>query len=251
VMALSRRGLLPAAHATAPLPRIDPQSWLEPMLHAGITTRALARHIGRAMREADLAGQSGHQVIDGLRPHISRIWTSLPPEEKSRFLRHARTFWEVVRHRMAPAVAHEVSAATKAGVFSVAAARVVSAQGDLDGATLTVRRRGQSAYESQRFDWVVNCTGPGTGKASGFPPGVAQLIDAKHLQMDSDRLGVRSTPSGQALVDAHVSEDLLVVGSLRKADDWESTAVPELRVQAALAAEAIMKLLQRSGTQLH
>jgi uncharacterized NAD(P)/FAD-binding protein YdhS len=35
-----------------------------------------------------------------------------------------------------------------------------------------------------------------------------------------------------------VIEDLVVIGSLRKAGEWESTAVPELRVQAALAADA-------------
>jgi uncharacterized NAD(P)/FAD-binding protein YdhS len=198
------------------------------------------------MREADLAGQNGQQVIDGLRPHISHIWRALPPRERSRFLRHARAFWEVARHRMAPAVAQEVKAATDAGVFSVSAARILSARGDVDGATLTVRRRGRSVHESHRFDWIINCTGPGMGRESGFPPSVAGLIDAKCLEIDPDRLGVRSTANGQAIVDARVIEDLLLVGSLRKADNWESTAVPELRVQAALAAETIIELLHRS-----
>jgi uncharacterized NAD(P)/FAD-binding protein YdhS len=248
VMAFSRRGLSPAAHTGAPLPRIDPRDWLEPLLHAEteITTRALTRNISRAMREADLAGQNGQQVIDGLRPHISHIWRALPPRERSRFLRHARAFWEVARHRMAPTVAQEVKVATEAGVFSVAAARILSARGDMDGATLTVRRRGHSVHESHRFDWIVNCTGPGTGRESGFPRSVAGLIDAKYLDIDPDRLGVRSTPNGQAIADARVIEDLLLVGSLRKADNWESTAVPELRVQAALAAETIIELLHRS-----
>jgi uncharacterized NAD(P)/FAD-binding protein YdhS len=247
VMALSRRGLLPAAHLVAPLPRIDPRDWLEPLLHAGteITTRALARKIIRAVREADLLGQYGQQVVDGLRPHISHLWTALPPRERSRFLRHARAFWEVARHRIAPAVAREVGAATEARILSVVAARIISAQGDRDGATLSVRRRGRTAHESHRFDWVINCTGPGTGLESGFPQSVTGLIDAKHLEVDPNRVGVRSTSSGQAIVDSGVIEDLLLVGSLRKADNWESTAVPELRVQAELAAEAIMKLLNR------
>lgn len=248
VMALSRRGLLPAAHTLALLPRIEPKDWLEPLLRAEseITIRALTRNIGRAIREANLAGQNGQQVIDGLRPHISHIWKALPPRERSRFLRHARTFWEVARHRMAPAVAQEVKAATDAGLFCVAAARILSARGDMDGATLTVRRRGRTVHESHRFDWIINCTGPGTGRESGFPPSIAGLIDAKCLEVDPERLGVRSTPNGQAVVDGRVIEDLLLVGSLRKADNWESTAVPELRLQAALAAEAIMQLLHRA-----
>jgi uncharacterized NAD(P)/FAD-binding protein YdhS len=248
VMAFSRRGLLPAAHAVAPLPRIDPRDWLEPLLHAEteITTRGLTRNIRRAVREAESTGQDRRQVIDGLRPHISQIWRALPPRERSRFLRHARAFWEVARHRMAPTVAEEVKAATEAGVFSVAAARILSARGDIDGATLTVRRRGRPVHERHRFDWIVNCTGPGGGRESGFPRSVAGLIETGYLEKDPDSIGVRSTPKGQAIVDARVIEDLILIGSLRKPDGWESTAVPELRLQAALAADAIVQLIHRS-----
>jgi uncharacterized NAD(P)/FAD-binding protein YdhS/predicted metal-dependent enzyme (double-stranded beta helix superfamily) len=248
VMAVSRRGLLPAAHAPAPLVPIDPRGWLEPLLRTDteITTRALTRNIRSAVRGAEAAGQDGRQVIDGLRPYISQIWSALSPQERTRFLRHARAFWEVARHRMAPTVAEEVTAATQAGVFSVAAARILSARGDMDGATLTVRRRGQSVHESHRFDWIVNCTGPGSGRKSEFPPSVARLIDTGYLEADPDSIGVRSTPEGHAIVDARVIGDLILIGSLRKPDNWESTAVPELRLQAALAADAIIQQVTRS-----
>jgi len=249
VMAFSRRGLLPAAHSPAPLPPLDPRDWLEPLLRADATstTRSLTRNIRRAVRDAESAGQDGRQVIDGLRPHISQIWTALSPYERTRFLRHVRAFWEVARHRMAPTVAEAVAAAKEAGIFNVAAARTIWVRGDMDGATLTVRGRGQSVHESHRFDWIINCAGPGSGRECGFPPSVARLIDTGYLQPDTDSIGIRSTPNGQALVDARVIEDLVLIGSLRKADDWESTAVPELRLQAALAADAIVALLARKS----
>jgi uncharacterized NAD(P)/FAD-binding protein YdhS/quercetin dioxygenase-like cupin family protein len=248
VMAFSRRGLLPAAHAAAPLPRIEPREWLEPLLQGEteITTRGLTRSISRAVREAESAGEDARQVIDGLRPHISQIWRALPPRERSRFLRHARAFWEVARHRMAPTVAEEVKAATEAGIFSAAAGRILSARGAIDDATLSLRRRGQSVHELHRFDWIVNCTGPGAGRESGFPPSVSGLIETGYLETDPDSIGVRSTPNGEAVVDARVIEDLILIGSLRKPDSWESTAVPELRLQAALAADAIVRLIHRS-----
>jgi uncharacterized NAD(P)/FAD-binding protein YdhS len=179
-----------------------------------------------------------------MRPHISEIWQALPPPEKKRFLRHARAFWEVMRHRMAPTVAEEVRKAADAGIFSAAAARVLAARGTLDGVTLTVRRRGELAPETLEFDWVVNCTGPGQG--IGLPSIVADLVDAGFLEQDSLGLGVRSTADGRALVDDRVIEDLVVIGSLRKADVWESTAVPELGLQAALAANAIIHRLTSS-----
>jgi uncharacterized NAD(P)/FAD-binding protein YdhS/predicted metal-dependent enzyme (double-stranded beta helix superfamily) len=240
VVGLSRRGLVPAAHAQAALPWIDSLSWLAPLLRAGggITTRAITRRIRAAVRSAESTGQDWRQVIDGLRPYISEIWQALPPPERKRFLRHARAFWEVARHRMAPTVAGEVRKTVDAGIFSAAAARVLAARGTLEGVTLTVRRRGELAPETLEFDWVVNCTGPGQG--IGLPSIVADLVDAGFLEQDSLGLGVRSTADGRALVDDRVIEDLVVIGSLRKADVWESTAVPELGLQAALAANAII-----------
>ncbi|MGO9932257.1 MAG: FAD/NAD(P)-binding protein, partial [Steroidobacteraceae bacterium] len=242
ITAVSRRGLVPAAHAPIPLPPIDPRGWLEPLLRSasGVTTRAITRGLRRAVLAAESAGQSWRQVMDGLRPDISQIWRSLAPHERERFLRHARAFWEVARHRMAPTVAEEVRTATTAGIFSTAAARILGARGTSDGVTLTMRRRAQSAPESLRFDWIVNCTGPGSGFEFGLPPVAADLIEAGYLAQDALGLGVRSTPNGKALAAGRVIEDLVVIGSLRKADEWESTAVPELRLQAALAADAII-----------
>lgn len=249
VMAFSRRGLLPSAHAPAPLTPIDPRDWLEPCLRAGaeMSTRALTRRIRRAILAAESAGQDWRQVIDGLRPPISAIWGALPHCERNRFLRHTRAFWEVMRHRMAPSVAEEVRVAASRGIFNAAAARILSARGDLGGATLTVRRRGESVQESLRFDWIVNCTAPGSGREYGFPSSIAKLIDTGHLEEDPLGLGARSTPNGQAVVDGKVIEDLVLIGSLRKADLWESTAVPELRVQADRAADTIIQLIDRPG----
>ncbi|MGD0501729.1 MAG: FAD/NAD(P)-binding protein [Steroidobacteraceae bacterium] len=246
VVGLSRRGLLPSAHAPSALMRIDPLGWLEPLLRpeSGTTTRSITRKIRCAVRAAEASGQDWRQVIDGLRPHISGIWRALPPRERKRFMRHARAFWEVARHRMAPTVAGETREAVGAGIFSTAAARVVAARGSRDGVALTVRRRGAPAAEVLEFDWIVNCTGPGSGQDIGLPPLISGLIRSGCLEGDSLGLGVRSNADGRAMVQGRIIEDLVLIGSLRKADEWESTAVPELRVQVALAADAVLHRIE-------
>ena len=243
VVGFSRRGVLPAAHRETALPLIDPLRWLEPLLRPDgrITTRSLTRQLRRAIHAAEAGGQDWRQVVDGLRPHTSTIWRALPSDEEGRFLRHARAFWEAARHRMAPTVAREVSGALDAGIFRTAAARVIAARGALDGVALTVRRRGAPAPEVREFDWIVNCTGPGSGQGTGLPPVIAGLIGAGCLEGDPLGLGVRSTPEGLAMVRDRIIDNLVVIGSMRKADEWESTAVPELRVHAALAAEAVIQ----------
>jgi uncharacterized NAD(P)/FAD-binding protein YdhS len=72
------------------------------------------------------------------------------------------------------------------------------------------------------------------------------LTQAGYLEEDTLGLGVRSNLNGQAVIHGKVIEDLVVIGSLRKAGEWESTAVPELRAQAVLAADAILQRINRS-----
>ena len=242
VLALSRRGLLPAAHAPAPLPPIDPRVWLEPLLRddAVLTVSELSNAIRQAVDRAISANQDWRAIIDGLRPSIARLWQKLPPAERKRFLRHARPFWEVARHRMAPIVAASVEEMRRTGLFATIAARALASCGDKDGVTLVIARRGGGEQETRQFDWVVNCTGPGTYGRSGLPPLLANLVSSGYLEEDPLRLGVCCTSDGRALVQGQVIDDLLVVGTLRKPALWESTAVPELRQQCAVAAEIIM-----------
>jgi uncharacterized NAD(P)/FAD-binding protein YdhS len=59
-------------------------------------------------------------------------------------------------------------------------------------------------------------------------------------------LGVETTAAGNAIAaDGAEVPDMFVVGTLRKPAFWESTAVPELRGQAATVAERVLDRLMR------
>jgi uncharacterized NAD(P)/FAD-binding protein YdhS len=243
VVALSRRGLLPCAHAQSPVSPVDPAAWLEPMLSGQPNTvQVLMRALRREMQRALAAHGDWRGVIDGLRPYVARIWQSLPRIERQRFMRHARTFWEVMRHRMAPEVAANVRALAQAGLFQHMAARILTGEGDCDGVTLTICGRGEVVPVTVHFDWIVNCTGPGSVRGHALSPVLTELIRSGYLEEDELGLGVRSTADGHAFAQGRRINDMIVVGTLRKPDLWESTAVPELRQQAAAAAEAILAL---------
>jgi uncharacterized NAD(P)/FAD-binding protein YdhS len=69
-----------------------------------LTTLALLRTLRLEIKHCEAAGGDWRSVIDGLRPQVQALWQALPLQEKRRFLRHLRPYWEVHRHRAAPPV---------------------------------------------------------------------------------------------------------------------------------------------------
>lgn len=239
VIALSRRGLLPAPHADAPVTRLDPTAWLEPLLsERSLTARALLSAVRRQAGKVRAEGGDWRGVIDGLRPHTARIWRALPEREARRFLRAVRPYWEIHRHRTAPSIARKIEALTRDGLLVSKAGRVLGAEATSSDVRLSLQTRGGTP-EVVRADWVVNCTGPGAGASVAATPVVSSLVNGGFLELDALGLGVRTDEEGRALVGGRLVGDLHVVGTLRKADLWESTAVPELRGQAAQVVASI------------
>ncbi|HEY8431799.1 MAG TPA: FAD/NAD(P)-binding protein, partial [Sandaracinaceae bacterium] len=234
ITAVSRRGLVPAAHVLPMPPRVDPR-WIEPLLEAGPTARGLISSLRRTVRAIEREGGDWRSVVDGLRAITPRVWASLGETEARRWLRHVRPFWEVHRHRAAPEVARSFEAMRARGELRVIAGRARAASGDVDGVWVELEARG-GARREERFAWVVNCTGPG----AGVPPFVESLAQNGLVRLDPLGLGLVTDDAGRAVTERGARDDLLVVGTLRKPALWESTAVPELRVQAAQVARAAL-----------
>jgi uncharacterized NAD(P)/FAD-binding protein YdhS len=201
--------------------------------------RDLVAVIRRAIAEAG----AWRPVIDAVRPHSARIWAALSADEAAAFLRHVRPLWEVHRHRMAPSVAAIVDHHARVGTFRVIAGRVIGVDGTAHGATLRVARRGGAGTLALSAAWVVNCTGPGSHHTPAPP--LDGLIRAGVLAPDPLGLGVITGADGEAIAGGRPRDDLFVIGTLCKPRLWESTAVPELRVQAERAARAVLAGLGR------
>jgi uncharacterized NAD(P)/FAD-binding protein YdhS len=238
---LSRRGLLPLAHeAGAPpsqIPADFPRARLLPMM------KRLRHEAGRA----ETNGEGWRSRVDALRPVTQDLWRSLGTAEKQRFLRHARAYWEVHRHRVAPEIAAMVTAEIQSGKVARHAARIVSIDSDPGGLRVAITPRGESATRSLVVQRVINCTGPNTGIEMCESPLTKALLSAGACRPDEVGIGLACDADG-ALIDAagRVSDRLFTLGPLRKGELWESTAVPELRVQAERLAR---RLVDSSATR--
>jgi uncharacterized NAD(P)/FAD-binding protein YdhS len=235
---LSRRGLLPAAHLEPFVPA--------PPLPADIAASAprslasLVRWTRRLVDDAVARGEPWQLAIDALRPHVTGLWQSLSPEDRGRFVRTLRPYWDVLRHR-APADALGVVDAWRAsGRLETLPGRIVACVGRDRGLDVTIRVRGGSVRH-ERFDAVVRCIGPALERAESDNPLMSSLFTARLAQPDPTGLGLVTDARGRVVrSDGGASERLFAVGALRRPAEWESTAVPDIARQAAALARHLL-----------
>ena len=240
VHALSRRGLLPRAHAS----RVDamPPSHVPP-LPTELST--LTRLLRAQVRQRVGMGGSWQAVIDALRPFTQGLWQAMPATEKARFLRHLRPWWDVHRHRMAIPVAERIDQARRDGQFHIHVGRIRRvADGEAGGAEVVFRRRDDGAEQTLHAARVVNCAGPGCDYDRIQDPLVRDLLSTGYARPDALRLGLDMT-SACAIRDASgaISRRLFAVGPVTKAVFWEMTAVPDLRRQCEALAEHLASVI--------
>ncbi|CAO3426420.1 FAD/NAD(P)-binding protein [Azospirillum endophyticum] len=236
ITAVSRRGLLPLRHEeTRPYTSfLHPDVLPSTVLDVLIALKADAR---RAVAD----GYDWRSAFDALRPHHHRIWAHLPMEERRRFLRHARPFWEVHRHRMAPQVADRIAAARADGQLSILQGRLKDAALTAGGLELRIAERGGAAERLLTVGALINATGTNCDYTRIRHPLVRSLLDRGLARPDPLRLGLDVTESGAVIAaDGTPSPRLLAFGPVAKAPFWEMTAVPELRSQCAEAARRIL-----------
>lgn len=223
--ALSRHGLLPQPHLAR---RADPvETGLVP--GAGEVSAMLA-----ALRAEASAAPDWRAVMDGLRPVTQDLWKALSAAQRSRFLRHAASFWNVHRHRMAPTVAAEIEALRRSGQLVIHRGRLAALR--LANGRLAADNRDGAPVAS---DMVVNCTGLDRCTMTASPL-LANLASGGLVRPDPYGLGILVDDEAAVLAaDGIGNARLYALGPLTAGRNFEVTAVPDIRVQARSVAASI------------
>lgn len=219
IVAVSRHGLLPLRHLEQP-----PVASGRPVA----TGRTLAEVLA-AVRSAN-AAQPGawRSLVETVKAGFNRQWQALPYDEQQRFVEHTARFWEIARHRMAPAMADIVE-----GLL-------------LDG---RLRVAKPTDVEVADFDLVVNCTGPAPAATPGWNPLVDGLAARGMLRPGPHGLGLDVATDGRLLDEAGVpARAIHVVGAARRGVEWEVAAVPDIRRQAQAVATSLSVVPSDVGT---
>jgi len=228
IVALSRRGLVPRGHTDT-----DPASVEWEDVPKG-SVRALWRWLRR--RGAEVGWRA---AIDGLRPHSHALWQSFNTDQQQRFLRHARPWWDVHRHRIAPEVGDTVARLVGEGRLEIVAGRIIAAQDRASGVEVEYRRRRAQVPKNERFAYAFNCTGPLHAITRSKNPLLRSLLDTGEVRPDQLDIGVEIDGTCRA------GEHLWAMGPLTKGRYWEIIAVPDIREQAAEVAADIQQELAK------
>lgn len=242
ITALSRRGLLPQPHRAVQAAadfRLDAED-----------RRSLTRlttGVRREIHRAAAAGSDWRAVIDALRPYVQLLWQELRPDDRARFIRHLRPWWDTYRHRMAPPVAAALAGLQGSGRLAVARGRLLDLAPHGDGLRVRYRPRGTDAVLTLDVQRVIDCTGPRTDVAEAADPLVRGLHASGLVAADPLRLGFATTEAG-AILDAQgrISDRLFAVGPIARGAFWEMTAVPEISQQAERVAITALAAARRA-----
>lgn len=237
ITAISRHGLLPQPHLAEPGPAIA----LPPTVLAALNSGDV-RQLLRALRSLAPIVPDWRSLVDALRPFLQGYWQGLPDVQRGRFLRHLRSYWEVVRHRLAPSLHEELEQLRGEGRLTIRAGRLLRASRGHQAVEVVIRERGQSHALAEQYDVLVRATGLDTDVERTSHPLVGQLRDAGIISADRFGLGLRTSTSYEALDrNGAAVRGLYCIGPLLRGRLWEITAVPELRVVARDLAQQLLR----------
>lgn len=223
IYGISRNGLLPSPHLRH----------REPPLPVPNVVKSSAQ----AIRDYLVAsGEKWREAQDGIRHDLQEIWSDFPDAEKRQFLDKYFRWWNVLRHRSAPD-AHD----RMQDYISNNKVEIVKA--DVSGIThkenvFTIHLGLGAQIE---VDQVINCCG-NTFEVSNVL--IRKLIDTGICKPGPLGLGIAvNTKTLQVLNNNNeIQTSLFAIGPILVGELLETTAIPEIKIQASHIAEKIKSI---------
>jgi uncharacterized NAD(P)/FAD-binding protein YdhS len=207
----------------------------------GAEVSSVLRWLRGLVECAEAQHQDWRTVVDGLRPHTQDIWRNWSETAKRRFLRHARAWWDIHRHRSAPEIDRRIKDAVVSGHLRIVAGRVRAIEPNARGATVTYRRRGATACETIHVAKIAQCIGLSVAPRESANPLLQNLLAQGLTRPDPIGVGLDVTDDC-AMIDrfGQPSQRLFAVGPLTRGKFWEIVAIPDIRLQCAQLADRIV-----------
>lgn len=215
IICLSRHRRFPHAHPHVSTPLVAPALPQEPLRLSSLM---------RFARKSARLGNVWQDGVDSLRPITITLWQLLSTEDQRRFLTRYFSLWNIHRHRMAPEIYTILQEA-------IAQGRVQHVCGSFVGEDVRgvyIERSGEKEHIAAAH--LFDCRGP---SYRALPPYLSVLINAGIVKPHATGAGVCADERMQ------IAENIFALGALLLGQQLETTAVPELRLQAQKLSEIV------------
>ncbi|UJW77328.1 FAD/NAD(P)-binding protein [Rhizobium sp. SL42] len=237
---LSRSGHMPRPHAGGGF------SPFGDFRGAALTSaRKLLAKVRNTIAEAEKQGIPWQSVFDALRQHAQDLWQGLPMQERQKFLRRLRRWYDVHRYRMPPQAAAALERGLNMGRVTVAMGTLTSIVRDGEHLLATIETR-DSERTAFRCRHILLATGPDFRDYAAHQRFLLAMHREGFIQSDPLGLGLACDTAGRALTVAGTpNTSLFVAGPPARPAFGELTGVPEIAAQAGNLADGIIRSCAR------
>ena len=229
IKVISPHGYIPKAHSEQPLPIIK----IDINVTKKYSLLEIVRLVNQQLKNAKKNNTNWHFVIDALRPFVQNLWQNFTLKDKQKFLRHLRHKWGVARHRASSESIGIINQLLETKQLKVIKGRIELIKTKNNGFDVHYKT---ISNENLKFETevIINCTGPESDFEKVEMPLIKQLLKDKIIAVDELHYGIKANAHGE------ISKNTFTLGSSLKGLLWESTAIPEIRVQAKNIATILL-----------
>jgi uncharacterized NAD(P)/FAD-binding protein YdhS len=225
-----------APHARLPQCSVVQESaawpWPEEFLRRTQTPRVFLSALRAQLRIAAAQNSDWRAVIDALRPHTQSIFACWSARERLRALKRLVPIWSRYRHRAPPVMAAQFVTWRSDSKLHIIDARAQSARA-VSAQSCAVQLVQKGLSRTEHYALVIDARGPNYGLPCW--PLLSQLLQAGLVKASATGLGLQVAADGVA------GEGVFALGAICYGERLETTAVPELRVQAEQIAQLVLR----------
>jgi uncharacterized NAD(P)/FAD-binding protein YdhS len=204
----------------------------------------LVRSTHKHIRQVRQLGISAEPIIDSLRPHTQKIWQALSLKERRYFMNsRLRHMWGVARHRL-PVHTHDfIQNLRIQGKLVVLAGNIKNIEQTNEGILVSYYNRKTRLDENLTVERVINCTGPESSIKRTSNTLLQNMFRRGVISSDPLELGMNVDTESFKVIDKYGDKipNIFTLGTNMRGMLWETTAVPELRVQAEKLAKQLLQ----------
>jgi uncharacterized NAD(P)/FAD-binding protein YdhS len=227
IIVVSKHGVIPMAHpvlrVAVPHPDKAPASDIHE-IYSQLKSR---------IRSAIDHTEWHEPVLEAVRPFTQKIWQELSIEQKNRFLRHINHRWSKLRHRLPHQVHDLIQTLIDSHQIELYAGKLLNVEENQNELSIKFFDKSTNKEMIVNAQRIINCIGPEGDYDKVESQLLGNMLSHGLISKDPLSLGFNATGDGRIIdKSGNVQDNLLTIGSGLRGILWESTAIPEIRVQA-------------------